>query len=467
MMKFPRMATWLMPGLSIKRWVGIASTGFVMTVVGTALLLNLQPVTLFIESLKWLAQLFPAHISGPVLLGGGALLFYFGMRKTYRTLKVALQHEGRDADLLEALFRQNKLIHGPRIVAIGGGTGLSTLLRGVKKYTSNITAIVTVGDDGGSSGRLRIEHSIIPPGDIRNCIAALADEEQLITELFQYRFKTGSGLEGHSFGNLFLTAMCHITGDMFSAIKESSKVLNISGRVLPSTLESIKLAATMEDGSEVIGESLIPEAKGKIARLRCIPDNPKTIPDVIEAIQSAELIILGPGSLYTSVLPNLLISEIAQSLSQSKAPKLYVANIMTQPGETDGYTVGDHLQAILDHCPYPNVVNGVIVNNWLPEPLLEKYQSYGYQPVALDRERCESLGVQVVEKLLVDEAEHQVVRHNPAQLGRAIVQWFKRDYPGKFKQIQQAMVVAPVVVELPPLEEPAEIESGEVESVKP
>jgi uncharacterized cofD-like protein len=463
------MATWLMPGLSIKRWVGIASTGFVMTVVGTALLLNLQPVTLFIESLKWLAQLFPAHISGPILLGGGSVLFYFGLRKAYRTLKVALQHEGRDADLLEALFRQNKLIHGPRIVAIGGGTGLSTLLRGVKKYTSNITAIVTVGDDGGSSGRLRIEHSIIPPGDIRNCIAALADEEQLITELFQYRFKTGSGLEGHSFGNLFLTAMCHITGDMFSAIKESSKVLNISGRVLPSTLESIKLAATMEDGSEVIGESLIPEAKGKIARLRCIPENPKTIPDVIEAIQSAELIILGPGSLYTSVLPNLLISEIAQALSQSKAPKLYVANIMTQPGETDGYTVGDHLQAILDHCPYPNVVNGVMVNNWLPESLLEKYQSYGYQPVALDRERCESLGVQVVEKLLVDEAEHQVVRHNPAQLGRAIVQWFKRDYPGKFKQIQQAMVVAPVVVELPPLAEPAEMEAeaGEVESVKP
>lgn len=453
MLKFPRMASWLMPGLSIKRWIGIAVTGFVFLFVGAALILNLQPVTLFIDGLKALARIFPAHISGPVLLTAGVLMFYFGMRKAYRTVKIALQHEGRDADLLEALFRQNKLIHGPRIVAIGGGTGLSTLLRGLKKYTSNITAIVTVGDDGGSSGRLRQEHSIIPPGDIRNCIAALADEEQLITELFQYRFKTGSGLEGHSFGNLFLTAMCHITGDMFSAIKESSKVLNISGRVLPSTLESIKLAALMEDGSEVIGESMIPEAKGKIAKLRCIPENPKTIPDVIEAIQSAELIILGPGSLYTSVLPNLLISDIAEALSKSKAPKLYVANIMTQPGETDGYTVGDHLQAILDHCPYPNVVNGVIVNNWLPDTLLEKYQSYGYQPVLLDRERCADQGVQVVEKLLVDEGEHHVVRHNPAQLGRAIVQWFKQDYPGKFKQIQQAMVVAPVVVELPPVEE--------------
>lgn len=462
MFKFPRMASWLMPGLSIKRWLGIAIAGFILTFVGAALVLNLQPVTLFIEGLKSLAQIFPASISGPVLLGVGIILFYFGLRKTYRTVKVALQHEGRDADLLEALFRQNKLIHGPRIVAIGGGTGLSTLLRGLKKYTSNITAIVTVGDDGGSSGRLREEHSIIPPGDIRNCIAALADEEQLITELFQYRFKTGSGLEGHSFGNLFLTAMCHITGDMFSAIKESSKVLNISGRVLPSTLENIKLAARMDDGTEVIGESLIPEANGKIASLRCIPENPKTIPEVIEAIQAAELVILGPGSLYTSVLPNLLISEISEALSKSKAPKLYVANIMTQPGETDGYTVGDHLQAILDHCPYPNVVNGVIVNNWLPETLLEKYQSYGYQPVLLDRERCAAQGVQVVEKLLVDEGEHHVVRHNPAQLGRAIVQWFKRDYPGKFKQIQQAMVVAPVVVELPALEE-----SSQPEPLKP
>jgi uncharacterized cofD-like protein len=449
MLKFPRLATWLMPGLSIKRWIGIAVTGFILLFIGLALVLNLQPVTVFIDLLKALAKIFPASISGPILLTFGFLCFYVGVRRAYTTVKVALQHEGRDADLLEALYRQNKLIHGPRIVAVGGGTGLSTLLRGLKKYTSNITAIVTVGDDGGSSGRLRQEHSIIPPGDIRNCIAALADEEQLITELFQYRFKSGPGLEGHSFGNLFLTAMCQITGDMFSAIKESSKVLNIAGRVLPSTLDNIKLAAEMTDGTVVIGESLIPEAKGKIARLKCIPDCPKTIPEVIDAIQCAELIILGPGSLYTSVLPNLLIDEIAQAISKSKAPKLYVANIMTQPGETDGYTVGDHVQAILDHCAYPNMINGVIVNNWLPEGLLEKYLNHGYQPVELDRERCASLGVQVVEKLLVDEGEHQVVRHNPAQLARAIVQWFKREYPGKLKLMQPAAAVLPPATDVP------------------
>jgi uncharacterized cofD-like protein len=444
MLKFPRLATWLMPGLSIKRWIGIATTGAVFLFVGLALVLNLQPVTTFIDFLKFLAKIFPAHISGPLLVMLGFVLFYMGLRRAYTTVKVAIQHEGRDSDLLEALYRQNKLIHGPRIVAIGGGTGLSTLLRGVKKYTSNITAIVTVGDDGGSSGRLRQEHSIIPPGDIRNCIAALADEEQLITALFQYRFKTGSGLEGHSFGNLFLTAMCHITGDMFSAIKESSKVLSISGRVLPSTLENIKLAAEMEDGTVVVGESLIPEAKGKIAKLRCIPESPKTIPEVVQAIQSAELIILGPGSLYTSVLPNLLIDEIAQAISKSRAPKLYVANIMTQPGETDGYTVGDHVQAILDHCAYPNMINGVMVNNWLPEGLLEKYLSHGYQPVELDRERCNEIGVQVIEKLLVDEGEHQVVRHNPGQLARSIIQWFKREYTGKMKLPQAAVPVAGV-----------------------
>lgn len=426
MFKFPRLATWLMPGLSLKRWLGIAAAGFTFTFIGLLLVLNLQPVTFLIGLMKDLAKVFPAHISGPLLLTVGAVLFYLGLRRAYRTVKVAIQHEGRDTDLLGALYRQNKLIHGPRIVAIGGGTGLSTLLRGLKHYTSNITAIVTVGDDGGSSGRLRQEHSIIPPGDIRNCIAALADEEQLITELFQYRFKTGSGLEGHSFGNLFLTAMCQITGDMFSAIKESSKVLNISGRVLPSTLDNIKLAAEMEDGTVVVGESLIPEAKGKISHLRCIPECPQTLPEVLEAIECAELIILGPGSLYTSVLPNLLIREIAEAVSQSHAPKLYIANIMTQPGETDRYTVGDHVQAILEHCPYPNILNGVVVNNWLPEPLLEKYRSHGYQPVVLDAERCNALGVQVLEQLLVDEQEHQVVRHNPNLLGRAIIQWFKR-----------------------------------------
>ncbi len=441
MAKLPRLATWLMPGLSIKRWLGIVIVGIALFLFGLLLAINFQPVTFMISLLKELAKLFPATFSGPLILILGMLLIFAGSRRAYNTVKVALQHEGKNSDLLEALYRQNKLIHGPRIVAIGGGTGLSTLLRGLKLYTSNITAIVTVGDDGGSSGRLREEHSIIPPGDIRNCIAALADEEQLITELFQYRFKSGPGLEGHSFGNLFLTAMCQITGDMYSAIKESSKVLNIAGRVLPSTLDNIKLAAEMADGSVVIGESQIPEAKGKIVRLRCIPESPKTLPEVVDAIQCAELIILGPGSLYTSVLPNLLINEIVSAISKSRAPKLYIANIMTQPGETDGYSVGDHVKAILEHSPYPNIINGVVVNSWLPEQLLEKYKSHGYEAVALDADRCNAFGVQVVEQQLVNEHEHQVVRHEPRLLARAIIQWFKKEGHNKQKFPAPAVIV--------------------------
>jgi len=441
---FHRAASWLMPGLSLKRWLGIAVCGMMLCLLGGFLLLNFQPVNFIIGLVRDAAKIIPAHISGPILLLCGGSLFYFGFKRAFSTVRMAIHGEGANSGLLEALYRQNKLIHGPRIVVIGGGTGLSTLLRGLKHYTSNITAVVTVGDDGGSSGRLREEHNVIPPGDIRNCIAALADEEQLITELFQYRFKTGSGLEGHSFGNLFLTAMCHITGDMFTAIRESSKVLNISGRVLPSTLDHVTLSAEMSDGTVVVGESMIPEAKGKIHRLRCFPESPQTLPEVIDAIQCAELIILGPGSLYTSVLPNLLITEIVRSVSESPASKLYIANIMTQPGETDGYSVGDHIQAIIDHCPYPDLVNGVLVNKTLPLPLLEKYHAYGYKAVSLDRERCQELGIDISEQQLVDENEHDKVRHNPLLLGRAIIQWYKHR-----ARKRPTPVLPPVVAPLP------------------
>jgi uncharacterized cofD-like protein len=429
-----RQAVWLLPGLSIKRWIGISAFGFAFLLIGLALFLNLHPVSVTIEVFKKLAPLVPPVYSGPIMIALGVYLLYLGSQKTYSTVFRAISP--RDPNLLESLYRRQKLDHGPNIVAIGGGTGLSTLLRGIKHYTSNITAIVTVGDDGGSSGRLRLEQGIIPPGDIRNCIAALADEEELITELFQYRFKNGQGLEGHSFGNLFLTAMCRITGDMVQAIKESSKVLNIRGRVLPSSLDSICLIADLEDGREIRGESVIPEAGCRIHRLRCEPQNPQVLPDVVKAIEHAELILLGPGSLYTSVIPNLLIEPIARAISLSKAPKVYVVNIMTQPGETDGFSVGDHLQALLDHAAYPNIVDCVMVNNWLPDGLVEKYQQAHYQPVVLDLERVREQGVQVIQKLLVDEADTQVIRHHSKRLARSIIQWFKREY--RRKQVTEA-----------------------------
>ena len=246
---------------------------------------------------------------------------------------------------------------------------MSMLLKGIKHITNNITAVVTVGDDGGSSGRLREDLGILPPGDIRNCIAALADDEDLITKLFQYRFKSGEGLEGHSFGNLFLTALCAITGDMVRAVKESSNVLSIRGRVLPATLDDMKLVAEMEDGRIIHGESNIPEAHGRIKRLFTDPAHCRALEDVIAAIKDADLIIMGPGSLYTSVIPNLLVEEIAKEVAESDAKKIYVCNIMTQPGETDNYAVSDHVNALMKHANSRKILDAVLVNVFIPSNL--------------------------------------------------------------------------------------------------
>jgi uncharacterized cofD-like protein len=420
---------WMLPGLYIKRWLGSALVGVAFTMMGLALLLNLHPIAATIDFVQKTAPNIPSWQSGTVLLIVGSLLTLIGWRKTTNSVLDAVSSRDiRQGDILEALYRRNHLQQGPKIVAIGGGTGLSTLLRGLKVYTSNITAIVTVADDGGSSGRLRQEFGIIPPGDIRNCIAALADEEKLITALFQYRFKSGSGLEGHSFGNLLLSVMGDITGNMYSAIKESSKVLNIRGRVLPATLENVNLVATLENGKEVWGESQIPESGkqegGRIVQLRCEPNAPKPVPEALEAIENAELIILGPGSLYTSVLPNLLIPEITDALDRSNAPKVYVCNVMTQPGETGQFRASDHVKVLLDHCPNRRVVDAILVNNWIPKSLADKYAEYASVPVEIDRDRIQALNIDVIERVLVDDG--QVIRHNPKKLSRAIVIWFKR-----------------------------------------
>jgi uncharacterized cofD-like protein len=236
-----------------------------------------------------------------------------------------------------------------RIVVIGGGTGLSVLLKGLKKYTSRLTAIVTVTDDGGSSGRLRAEMGVLPPGDIRNCLVALAETETLMDKVFQHRFQAGNGLQGHTLGNLLLVAMSEIAGGFISAIQEVSKVLAVRGVVLPATLEPVVLAATMENGSTVVGETRIREHEGKIERISLVPDQCLPVPETLKAIQEADAIILGPGSLYTSIIPNLLVKGVAESLTEAKAPLIYVSNIMTEKGETDGFTAADHLQAIKRH----------------------------------------------------------------------------------------------------------------------
>ena len=310
--KIPKDAIWLVPGLRVKRWFALSVTGSVLAAIGATFIFKLEPLYYIVKTAKELFHVVPPEPIGVLFVFVGAVLFLLAWKKTNLSMMdVNDVNQLRKKDSMgEVLYRRMKLNHGPKIVAIGGGTGLSMLLRGIKKITNNITAVVTVGDDGGSSGRLREQMGVLPPGDIRNCIAALADDDDIVTKLFQYRFKTGEGLEGHSFGNLFITAMTAICGDMISAIKESSKVLLIRGRVLPATCDDMKLYAKMEDDSIVRGESNIPEAGKKIMQLCCEPANCKPIPEVIDAINNADLIIMGPGSLYTSVISNFLVKDI-------------------------------------------------------------------------------------------------------------------------------------------------------------
>ena len=423
--KIPKQAGWLIPGLQVKRWFAMIFAGAVLITIGILILFDLQPIyntMQFISkvatkiSTEWLAF-------GFVMIG--CAIFFKGWQKTNLSI-LDIEYDKNNDMLLEHLYRKRKLNRGPKIVAVGGGTGLSMLLSGVKNITNNLTAVVTVGDDGGSSGRLREDLGILPPGDIRHCITALADDEDLVNKLFKYRFNNGEGLEGHSFGNLFITALCEITGDMVSAVRASSKVLSIRGRVLPATLDDMKLVAQMQDGRVVHGESAIPEAHGKIIRLYTEPEDCKALPEVIQAIKNAELIILGPGSLYTSVIPNLLIKEIAQEIINSKAKKIYVCNIMTQPGETDNYSVSDHIKALMKHAGSNKIVDAVLVNDYLPEKLADKYQKADSYPVKLDTSEVKSLGVKIFARKLIQDSKEGLVRHSSTRVARALYYWFRK-----------------------------------------
>lgn len=423
--RIPKDAGWLIPGLQVKRWFALILLGAVLMTLGVLILVDIKPIFYTMEFIRQIASKVSTEWLAFAICMFGAALFFKGWQKT--NLSILDLNNGKDnVALLENLYRRRKLNRGPRVVAVGGGTGLSMLLKGIKNITNNVTAVVTVGDDGGSSGRLREEMGILPPGDIRNCIAALADDEDLVTKLFQYRFKTGEGLEGHSFGNLFLTALCSITGDMVRAVKESSNVLSIRGRVLPSTLDDMKLVAEMEDGRIIKGESNIPEAHGKIKRLYTDPKNCKALEDVITAIRNAELIILGPGSLYTSVIPNLLINEISEEIVKSKAKKIYVCNIMTQPGETDGYAVSDHIKALMQHADSRKIIDAVLVNDFLPKNLADKYEKAGSFPVKLDFENIKKLGVSLCSKKLIEDSKEGLVRHSSHRVARAIYYWFRK-----------------------------------------
>ncbi len=427
---------WLSPGLSVKRWLLISAGGVLLASLGLAIWIKLTPIfyaiQLIQDVLATLATILPSYISGPLVLLGGLLLIFWGQSRTVDSLTSVLRSDG-DEELIDVLLNYRRLNRGPKIVAIGGGTGLSTLLRGLKAYSANITAIVTVADDGGSSGRLRREIGVLPPGDIRNCLAALASEEKLLTELFQYRFRAGDGLIGHSFGNLFLTAMSDITGDLEQAIAASSNVLAVRGRVLPATLSDMRLWAELADGRRIEGESNITKAGGNIVKIGCTPAHPPALPKALQAIEEADYIILGPGSLYTSVIPNLLVPEITHALAKRckggetpPVPCIYVCNIMTQPGETQGYSVGDHIRAIDAACGQ-QLFSAVLVQKQPPSnKSLLRYTQENSHPVFLDRESISGLKRRIILANVMDEDEQGLVRHNSHRLAGVLVRWYSR-----------------------------------------
>lgn len=438
--KMPKDAIWLVPGLKVKRWFALSIIGSVLAAIGVTFMFKLEPLVYIVKTAKELFHVVSPEPVGFLLIIVGAILFVLAWKKTNLSMMDTSDINSRRIkdSMGEVLYRRMKLNHGPKIVAIGGGTGLSMLLRGIKKITNNITAIVTVGDDGGSSGRLREQMGVLPPGDIRNCIAALADDDNIVTKLFQYRFKTGEGLEGHSFGNLFITAMTAICGDMVSAIRESSKVLLIRGRVLPATCDDMKLYAKMEDDSIVRGESNIPEAGKKIMQLCCEPENCKPTPDVVEAIKDADIIIMGPGSLYTSIISNFLVKDITRAVWNSKAKKIYVCNAMTQVGETDNYSVSDHIKTIFDHARLEdiddsnkNFFDAVLVNNYTPRNLAEKYEQAGSFPVEIDSGELKKLGIEVVERNLLEDNKDGFVRHSCTKIAKSIYCWYKKSQKNK------------------------------------
>ncbi|HEX2162736.1 MAG TPA: uridine diphosphate-N-acetylglucosamine-binding protein YvcK [Thermoanaerobaculia bacterium] len=316
------------------------------------------------------------------------------------------------------------------MVVIGGGSGLSVLLRGLKRAIGappgpglpglgRLTGVVTVTDDGGSSGRLRRDFGVLPPGDIRNCIAALADDTDLLTRLFQYRFPNGGGLAGHSFGNLFLTALTGITGDFYQAILTAEQVLSVRGRIYPATLTDVRLEGVGRSGKVYRGESAIGHSGEPLERVTIEPANPPAFGPAVEAIEQADLILLGPGSLYTSILPNLLIASIRRAVAESPAPVVLLLNLMTQPGETDGMDGLAHLHALRQQTQDP-LVDAVLVNSTPPSrELVQRYADLGAEPVAIDRAGFEAAGVRVIETDLL--AEGDLVRHDPEKLGRAVL----------------------------------------------
>ncbi len=412
---------WLYPGIRLKRWfflialsVGVLFVGFAGFMSQHMSGVHYRTATIIeienhLKRLKFVDYLF-------AFLGIWGI--WLGVGRSMRTVLTYFLPE-REKEFVNIVYQRNRLKRGPRIVAVGGGTGLPNVLSSLKHYTSNLTAVVTVADDGGSSGRLRKDFGTPPPGDIRNCIVALSDQETLLNHLFQYRFKGHGDLKGHSFGNLFITVMREITGDFGKAVEESSKVLATRGTVMPVTFDDMTLQARLKNGIMITGETVIGQSKSPIEQVMLKEKKIRPNKEVLKAILEADAVVLGPGSLYTSVIPNLLIPEVAETIALSRAVKIYVCNVMTQPGETDFFSVSDHVKAILKHTG-PNFVHYVIANKEkVPAKLLKRYEDFGQEPVVLDDDAVEEQGVKLIKSNLLHQEDF--VRHSPEKLGKAII----------------------------------------------
>ncbi|WP_303691618.1 gluconeogenesis factor YvcK family protein [Megamonas hypermegale] len=417
---------WLYPGMKFKRWLFLFAIGVILTGMGLAVVFNYKYLDSFEELLFYAAYTMTGTydytvtaIVGSIVIVCGVLIMLLATRMIIRSLITVLVPD-KSGRLVDMIYEHRRLDKGPNITVVGGGTGLSVLLRGMKEVTRNVTAVVTVADDGGSSGRLREEFNVIPPGDLRNCLVALADTEPMMEKLFQYRFTGNSDLAGHSFGNLFITAMTEVTGDIEQALKESSRVLAVKGRVFPATTAKVRLSATMDDGSIVDGESQIPLVHKRIKRVHIFPRQVEAVSSTLKAIREAEVIVLGPGSLYTSVIPNLLVEDIAREIRESSAIKIYICNVMTQPGETDDYTASMHVRALIEHGGN-GIVDYVLVNN---KPILQEMQEHyareGQYPVLVDENAIADLGVKCFKADIIDDSK--MIHHDSLKLAHQVME---------------------------------------------
>ncbi len=427
------LVKWLYPGLHVKRWVVGLLAGTALIAGGMALALRRQLLELSNRLVEFLllktGLLVETSWFGVAVLLAGVVLLALALVKLFKSI-VEVLHPGGGGQLADLLVRHRFLARGEELVALGGGTGLSTLLRGIKEYTRNISAVVTVADDGGSTGRLRRDFGILAPGDIRNCLAALADAEPEMMKLLQYRFdETSPELKGHALGNLLITAMTNVQGNFYEAIEQMGKVLAIRGRVLPSTLENVTLVGELLNGERVVGESNIPKAAYPVRRVWLEPERPPAAPRVLETLQSAVGIVVGPGSLFTSLLPNLVVEGVSEAIRESGAVRILICNVMTQPGESDGFTASDHLKALYAHTG-PGLFDYLLLNSAEPpKEVLERYEAAGSELVLNDFDEIRALGVEPVARPLIQVTD--VIRHDPVKLAEAVFDLLDRGRPRK------------------------------------